>query len=147
MYKYKIIVILMVLSVFFVAPSFAQESYYVKGKVLLPYCQETVKMIKGEKYDVSKSSWCLGYVQASVMSHQLFSALVTLKTPGHEKLSEKKFMEKVIKNQVYCVPDEVKLGKIVQDIVTFLESNPKYQDEYASTGIVYALHKLYPCKY
>lgn len=126
--------------------SFAQESYYAKGRVLVSYCQETLKMVKNEKYDTSKSSWCLGFVQASVMSHQLFSALITLKTPGHENLGEKEFMKKVIKNQVYCVPKEVTLGHIVKDIVTFLDANPKYQKEYASTGILYALHKIYPCK-
>ena len=96
MHKLRSVIIAVVLSFLVMGTSFAQKSYYVKGGMLVSYCQETLKMLKGEKYDVSKSSWCLGFVQASVMSHQLFSALMTLKTPGHENLSEKEFVQKVV---------------------------------------------------
>ena len=128
-------------------PSIAkEESYYVKGSMLVSYCQDTLKMVKKKKYNVSRSSWCLGFVQASVMSHQLFSALAALKTPGGENLSEKEFIQKVAKNQVYCIPADVALGQIVQDIVGFLQSNPNHQKELASVAVIYALHKIYPCK-
>ena len=126
--------------------SSAKDNYHVSGKLLISYCKDTLKMMDGQKYNASRSSWCLGFIQASVMSHRFYTVLHTINKPEHASMDDKALMQVAQRNRVYCVPSRVPLGQVVQDVVQFLQRSPKYQNDPASVGVARALRKTYPCK-
>jgi len=147
MHKYGVIG-LFALGVFgFISPTLAQQAntYHIKGEQLLSYCRDTIKMLKGEHYNVSKSSWCIGFTQGSVTAHRFYSVFYTMRKHKESGMSDKQMVGEVTKNNVYCIPSNVTLGQIVQNIVQFLEKNPKCQNEQASLCVARALNKAYPC--
>ena len=146
MHKYSLISLLLIMLMTFGGIALGQGSYHITGKQLLNYCQDTTKMMQGKDYNVSKSSWCIGFIQGSVTSHRFFSTFYTLKKPEHRNLSDEELRKKIAAHQVYCVPTSVTLGQLVRDVVQYLQTNPKYQQEPASVGVARALYKVYPCK-
>lgn len=127
--------------------AYAEESYHITSAQLLDYCKDTVSMMSGGKdYNVSKSSWCIGFIQGSVTSHRFYSAYYTLKTPENRHLSDEALAKKIAEYQVYCVPSSINLGQIVRDVVKYLNANPKYQGEQASISVARALNQTYPCQ-
>ncbi len=147
MYKYGLIGLAAVTLLMAISPSLAQQqnTYYIKGSQLLSYCEDTVKMMQGQHYNVSKSSWCIGFIQGSVTAHRFFSAYYAVEKNEKNDMSNNSMLAEVAKNRVYCIPSNVTLGQIVRDTVQFLEKNPKFQDEQASLSIARALSKAYPC--
>ncbi len=123
-----------------------QDSYHISGGELLDYCKDTAAMMEKKAYNVSKSSWCIGFVQGAVTSHRFYSAFYAVQNPQNKNLSNEALGKKVEENQVFCVPTSVTLGQVVKDVVSFLEANPSYQKEQASMAVARALYKTYPCK-
>lgn len=148
MYKHNVIVLLTLGVLGFIPPALAQDAntYHIKGKQLLSYCADTIKMLKGEHYNVSKSSWCIGFIQGSVTAHRFYTVFYTIKKHKESNMSNDEMMAEIAKNSAYCIPSNVTLGQMVRDVVQFLEKNPKYQNEQASLSVARALNKAYPCQ-
>ena len=130
-----------------VGQAVAEQSYHITGDQLLSYCKDTISMMDGSKdYNVSKSSFCIGFVQGAVTAHRFFSAYYTLKLPDNRNLPDAELEKKIAAYQVYCVPPEINLGQIIRSVVKYLTENPQYQKEQASIAIARALNQTYPCK-
>lgn len=127
--------------------SAAEQTYHINGEQLLSYCKDTMAMMQGSKdYNVSKSSWCIGFIQGSVTAHRFYSTYYTLQKPEHRNLPDIELEKKINDEQVYCIPASVTLGQIVQSVTTTLQNNPKLQQQPASIAVARALNQTYPCK-
>ena len=129
------------------SPAIAEpHSYHISAKELLSYCQDTLAMMNHKQYNVSKSSWCIGFIQGSVTSHRFYSTFYAVQDPQNKGLADNELGKKVEANQVFCVPSSVTLGVIVKDVDSFIEQNPQYQGEQASMVVARALNKKYSCR-
>ncbi len=148
MKKHSLISLLAIILAISSDPTLAQpQSYHINGEQLLNFCKDTISMMNGSKdYNVSKSSWCIGFVQGAVTAHRFYSAYYTLKNPETRKMTDNEVDKKIAESQVYCVPTSVSLGQLVRDVVKYLETNPTAMQEQASLGIARALNQAYPCK-
>src|SRR5579862_5730936 len=92
MNKHNLISLLAIVLTVSSTPTLAQQqtqSYHINGEALLNFCKDTVSMMNGSKeYNVSKSSWCIGFIQGSVTAHRFFSAYYILRDPETKKMPD-----------------------------------------------------------
>jgi len=121
----KLVLLLVVASLFIASPVMASD-----GNRLLNNCGEVIKLINKEdasSVSSTKAEHCYGLLFGTVGTHDLLS-----------KRNNSEFF--------FCLPSGVTTNQAIMVIVKYLKEHPEKLHNSASTLILLALQKNFPCK-
>lgn len=121
----KLALLLVVVSLFIASPMMASD-----GNRLLNDCGEVIKLITKEdasSFSSTKAEHCYGLILGTVGAHDLLSK--------HKN-----------NDYFFCLPSGVTTNQATMVIVKYLKEHPENLHNSASTLILLALQKNFPCK-
>ncbi len=122
------------------------NTYHPLGKEFVDRCKEVVNLSENKKSDKTHTAWCVGYMQGILDSNLFFNVFRATRDQGyHDKATESEFVTLLNKHKLFCIPQAMKLGQIIQKIVVFGQQNPKYLPKKASLMVYLGMKKNFSC--
>jgi len=145
--KIIILIITLMLGSFAVAPIYAADSYHPTAKEFMERCNEGVKAAAGQDSNKEHTAWCIGYVQGVLDSNLFYNVLLTTRDDRYnDKISQDDFVKLMKEHQLFCIPDQLTLGQIINKLVEYGNQNPDVMSKKASLLIFLAFKKNFECK-